>query len=106
MGRVSECLQPGRAHDSGGAIDADLIRRILPGPAGASLFTPEFVRGRDLAAMRDELERVYLTMLGRDTGGDVDAMVKALRVKRATLYRWLKRLGIDIRSLRARRERR
>ena len=56
--------------------------------------------GRSLKALREELERVYLLNLFQETKGNLKAMLDALGVEQATLYRWFKRLGIDPRALR------
>jgi DNA-binding NtrC family response regulator len=61
----------------------------------------ERLRGRSLDELRGELERAYLAHLYRETGGDLGAMMKKLGVKRAYLYRWLRKVGLDIRNLRA-----
>ena len=65
-----------------------------------ALFSEDFDAGRDLRHLRDDLERVFLKRLFRDTKGDLQAMVRALDVKQSILYRWLKRLDIDVRALR------
>lgn len=82
-----------------GGIDTTVISRVLPEKA-VGLFSEDFVAGRNLAELRDELERVYLTRLFRETEGNIPQMVEALGVRQASLYRWFKRLGVDVRSLR------
>ena len=78
----STSRNPSRTVDSNDSLSANLVR------------------GRDLYELRDELEKVYLTELFRETGGDLEAMSSALRVNKATLYRWFKTLGLDVRTLR------
>jgi DNA-binding NtrC family response regulator/tetratricopeptide (TPR) repeat protein len=84
----------------GGSIDAENLRPFMPRTAAPVLFDEESVAGRDLRQLRDELERVYLRRLFRDTKGDVSRMTRILGVKHASLYRWFKRLGLNVRSMR------
>ena len=68
----------------------------------AQLFSRRLLAGRPLHELRRSLERAYVTYLFEDTGGDVKAMRDALDMPQATLYRWIKRLGLDLRELRRR----
>ena len=84
----------------GQELSESALRGALPSPEESSLFTREFVSGRDLNRMRDELETVYLKQLFAEKQGDVAAMATDLGVTQPTLYRWFKKLGIDVRALR------
>jgi DNA-binding NtrC family response regulator len=86
----------------GAAVRVDDLRTVLPALPGGRLafFDEEAVAGRDLRHLRRELDRVYLTRLFRDSGGDLRVMARALGVKLSNLYHWLRRVGIDIRTLR------
>jgi DNA-binding NtrC family response regulator/tetratricopeptide (TPR) repeat protein len=88
------------ASSPGGSLDEAAVRGSLPEEASRGLFAPDLVAGRDLGKLRDELERVYLARLFRDTRGDFPKMMEVLGVTQATLYRWFKRLDLDPGSLR------
>ena len=64
------------------------------------LFREEALEGRSLDELRRELERAYLTRLYRRVRGDLQKMMEVLGVKRSYLYTWLRKVGIDIRTLR------
>ena len=55
---------------------------------------------RDLGDWRDDLERDYLRALFTNLDGNVQRMARRLDVQRATLYAWLKRLGLDLVEMR------
>ncbi|MGH9363383.1 MAG: sigma 54-interacting transcriptional regulator, partial [Thermoanaerobaculia bacterium] len=84
----------------GGPIPAQLLRSLLPPPRASALFQEDLVAGRDLEELKRQLERVYLTRLFKDLGGDLGKMLEILGIKLPTLYRRLQRAGIDIHALR------
>jgi transcriptional regulator with PAS, ATPase and Fis domain len=81
-------------------LTADVLRPFIPRREEARLFPDSVLAGRDLDDLHRELDRAYLTRLFRETGGDIAAMARALKVKRIALYLRLKRAGIDVRALR------
>ena len=87
-------------YSPGASLGIDSLRRLLPRPVGQALFPKDLVKGRNLETLKAELERVYLTQLFEEAGGDLGKMMKVLGVKRSSLYRWFSRVGIDPKELR------
>ena len=85
---------------AGAGVSGEEVREVLSQMRQGSLFSRELVQGRRLQDLRDELDRVYLLNLFEEMGGSIPRMVAALDVTQASLYRWLRRLGIDVRGLR------
>jgi DNA-binding NtrC family response regulator/tetratricopeptide (TPR) repeat protein len=82
------------------AVSGEAVRGLLPHRQRPQLFGEGVLASMDLKDLKRELEREYLTQLFRETAGDIDAMAARLGVKRVSLYIWLRRIGIDIRTLR------
>jgi DNA-binding NtrC family response regulator len=86
--------------DSARFIDAADIQKARITAAPRSLFKRELLEGRRLDDLKAELERSYLLFLFESKSGDLQALCRELGVNRATLYRWFRKLGMDIRELR------
>ena len=82
---------------------ADVQRAIGRG-GGSSFFSSAFLRSRPLPELLRSLETEYFRCLGSDLGGDVRAMALRIGVSRQALYKRLKSLGLDVRTLGATRE--
>ena len=114
-GEVADDLEPSgqgfreRGYEPGLAD----VRELVPEPVGARSFALGPVRrddvdhGSRLGALRDlrqdaEDEPILARRdrLFRDSRGDLETMAKALGIKVSNVYHWLKRVGLDIRSLR------
>ena len=83
-------------------IDAKTLAPFLAAPETKPIFGDDVLAGRSLKELKTELERAYLTRLFRETGGDIERMGQTLGVKTSNLYHWLRRVGIEVRSLRHR----
>jgi DNA-binding NtrC family response regulator len=87
-------------------IDAEAVRRVLPAlspetrATGLSTLDPEAAGGKGLEELHRDLDRVYLTRLFRESGGNLGCMMETLGVKRSSLYRWFRRVGVDPAQLR------
>jgi DNA-binding NtrC family response regulator len=60
------------------------------------------VEKEDLKDLEAALERQYLTQLFLRSKGDLKSMMAKLQVKRTWLYKWFRKLGLDIEDLRRR----
>ena len=77
------------------------LREVAPLLESSSRHAPRAsLLERDLDELRRDLERTYLLQLHAATGGDLEAMMAKLKVRRTKLYAWMRRLGIDVRKLR------
>ena len=93
-----------RALITGGSSEKLGVAEIRPFLARRSietLYTAEVLEGRNLEDLRKDLERAYLANLFRKLGGDPEALMKALGIKRSRLYAWMRKLGLDPKKLRA-----
>ena len=97
---LAACLTRAFVMASPGAeIDTEALD-LTESPPHETLFREDQLAGKPLGELRDALERAYLTWLFRSTRGDTQAMMDTLGVQRATLYRWLRRVGVDAAALR------
>ena len=83
----------------GTALEPSRIRGFLTSRR-PSLFPETLLEGRDLKELRRELDRAYLVKLFHSCDGDIPAMARTLDMKRSNLYTWMRKVGIDVRSLR------
>ncbi len=67
-------------------------------PSGGS--RPDLLKQKTLKELKKDLEMEYLVHLFRETRGDSHKMAESLEVNQSTLYRWFRRLEIDIHALR------
>jgi DNA-binding NtrC family response regulator len=84
----------------GPSIGAADLRPFIPLRGRKPLFGEDLFSGRELGELHRELDRAYLLRLFRETGGDLRRMMEAARVKRSSLYRWFRRVGLDPEELR------
>jgi DNA-binding NtrC family response regulator/tetratricopeptide (TPR) repeat protein len=84
----------------GASIGAGDLRPLIPLRGRKPLFGEDLFAGRELGDLHRELDRAYLIGLFRETGGDLRKMMEIARVKRSSLYRWFRRVGLDPEELR------
>jgi DNA-binding NtrC family response regulator len=103
---------PGNARELESVILRGLVTGVgpeemgLPGARGEDrgqprgLFAPELLAGKDIKELHRDLDRAYLAGLFRDARGDLPRTAEKLGITLSNLYNWLKRAGLDVRTLR------
>lgn len=84
----------------GDTIDENIIKKILPKKLKAKIFDPTIFRGRDLQELTQTLQQEYLHALYDELDGDLAKMSEHLGIQLAALYKWFKKVGINIKALR------
>jgi DNA-binding NtrC family response regulator len=85
---------------AGAVVDAGDVRALLGPLKARSLFPPDLLAGRDIEDLRRELDRAYLERVFQESGGRIPEILDALRIRRSTLYAWMRRVGLDVKDLR------
>jgi len=85
-----------------GEVDLDDVRAILTEAEPSLVFPRNLLAQKDLAPLRERLERDYVLYHLRRLHARLDALGEFLKLGRRQLYRLLRRLGISIREERRR----
>ena len=81
------------------ALCAGLLA-ILAFKKETKTFDPSIFKGRDLQELTQTLQKEYLQNLYSEYEGDLEKMAQNLGIQLAGLYKWFKKAGIDIKSMR------
>jgi DNA-binding NtrC family response regulator len=77
-------------------LTADALRAAISSPGTQGLFPEEVLEGRGLEELHRELDIAWLRRRFVTLNGNVSAMADSLGITRASLYKWLRRLGVDL----------
>ena len=82
-----------------GPIQAPDLRQILGQASPRSLLPDAFLQSGSLLELEETLEREYIIRLYRESGGDVEAVARALGIKVRAFFDRLRRLRLRLRDL-------
>jgi len=80
---------------SEGALSKEHILAVLSSPHPVGLIPDELLDSDDIDSLRREIEILWLRKRFLAAGGSVSEMARKIGLKRASLYAWFKRLGVN-----------
>ncbi len=88
------------AWDDGKELTAEALTRALASPPRREPFSDDLLAGKDLPELHRSLDIAWLCARFADFDGNMTALATSLGMTRSSLYKWLRRLGVDPNSWR------